>query len=191
MRLNNIRQALLLFLFLLSLFFLLLLPYFSPPSTSSCPQPQFSAGFILQPTLFVYLFLHSPICLTFSSRMHIISQLPRGPLGLSFHSPEVFNLTFDYSFLQACTLYGSLSSFTVFILLFFAVIICCQVRLPVFVTHICKSLFKDNTLLFIIFLCMCDYEQYIVRASVSQSVSWRKHSSDGRLKGMCNAFRKN
>lgn len=131
MRLNNTRQALLL---------LLLLPYFCPPSTSSCPQPQISTGFILQPTLSLPSPPFLPICLTLSPRMHIISRPPQGPLGSPVPLPGGLNLIFHDSFCKPVPYMSSLFFFCFF--LFFALrccIICCQVRLPVFVTHICKS----------------------------------------------------
>lgn len=142
MRLNNTRQA------ALFLLLLLLFPYFSPPSTSSCPQPQFSAGFILQPTVFLYLFPpFLPICLTLSPRMHVISEPLQDPLGSLFPLPRGFTLFLMTRFASLYPL-RFMSSFTVFIFALLCCIICCQVRLPVFVTHICKSLFKDDTLLF-------------------------------------------
>lgn len=102
MRLNNARQALLLLLLVLFVLLLLLfLPYFSPPSTGSCPNPRFSAGFILQPTLFLYLLLHfCPSVSPSSPHMHVISQPLSGPASaLHFHSPRGFTLFFfDDSF---------------------------------------------------------------------------------------------
>ena len=127
MRLNNTRQALLL-LFLL----FLLLSYFSPPSTSSCPQPQFSAGFIPQPTLFLHLSLHFyPSVSPFSPRMHAISRPPvLSCSGLHFHS-QGFYLLFCKPV--------PFKVHVLFYCFYFALrccIICCQVRLPVFVnTH--------------------------------------------------------
>lgn len=96
-RLNNTRQAL--------FFLLLLLSCFSPPSTSSCPQSQFSTGFILRPTLFLYLSLHfypslSPFLLICMS----CPNPPSGPARVSiFHIPGVLPY-FWWLILQACTL---------------------------------------------------------------------------------------
>ena len=160
MRLNNTRQA---------LFFLLLLSRFSPPSTSSCPQSRFSTGFILRPTLFLYLSLHFYPSLSHPFLLICMScpKPPQGPFGSPFSTSREFYLIFDDSFCKPVP-------FKVHVLFYcfcFALLccfICCQVRLPVFVTHICKSLFKDNTLLFNFFLYLCVYEQYIVHASVGQ-----------------------
>jgi len=143
-RLNNTRQTLP----------LLLLLSFSPPSTSSCPQPLFSPGFILQPTLSLSLPSppFPPTCLTFFSLY--ARHLPN-PLGARsahhFHFPGGFTFLFVLFFMTPfASLYPLrfMSSFYCFNFALLCCIICCQVRLPVFVTHICKSLFKDNTLLF-------------------------------------------
>lgn len=96
-RLNNTRQALLL---------LLLLPYFCPLSTSSCPQPQISTGFILQPTLFLYLLLHfypsvSPSLLVCTSSPDLL----RVRSGLRSHSPggwTLFSMTHFASLYPTC-----------------------------------------------------------------------------------------
>lgn len=121
MRLNNTRQALL-FFFLLR---------FSPPGTSSCPQPHSLTGFLLQPTLYLYLFFHFyPSVSPVSPHMHVISQL---------HSPG-FTFFFVFFFFLWKTPFASLYplSFMSFYCFYFALlccIICCQVCLPVFVTH--------------------------------------------------------
>lgn len=131
MRLNNTRQALLLLV-------LFLLSYFSPPSTSSCPQPQFSTGFIPQPTLFLYLSLHlHPSVSPFSPRMHAISRPPSRPARVFISTPRGF--TFFFASLYPLRF---MSSFTVFILLYVAVSSVAKYACLYLLTHICKGLFK-------------------------------------------------
>jgi len=174
-RLNNTRQTLPLLL--------LLLPYFSPPSTSSCPH-SFQLGLYCSPlplSLSLYLYLSLSLSLsTFSSISSHLSLLfssyarhlpvPSGPSRVIIStSPGVLPFFLFCFVLFVCLFFDESVCksvpFKVHVLFYcfnFALlccIICCQVCLPVFVTHICKSLFKDNTLLFNLFLCMCVYEQ--------------------------------
>lgn len=99
----------------------------------------------------------------------------------SFFPPWGFSLRFiTFSFF--CTPVPPLrftSSCTVFILLYFAVIICCQVRLPVFVTR-ARVYLKTILCCFPVYVRACVDDQYLVRAS--SVVTLRKHSSDGRFK---------
>lgn len=100
-------------------------------------------------------------------------------ISLVFPTLGVFT-SFSFSFF--CTPVPPLrftSSCTVFILLYFAVIICCQVRLPVFVT--CARVYLKTILYcFPVYVRACVDDQYLVRAS--SVVTLRKHSSDGRFK---------
>jgi len=175
-RLNNTRQALLLLLFF---FLFFLLRSLSPPSTSSCPLSQFSAGFILQPTL--SLSLPSPPFSLHPSSTSSSSSYARPLPGLHLHPSWGF--TFSFASLYPSR---SLSSLLLFLFRFTLLYHPLPSTLACICnTHICKSLFKDDSLLF--FLCMCVYEKYLVHASVSQSETFqfcelRKSSSDGRLK---------
>lgn len=133
MRPNNTRKALLLFLFFL-------LHCSSPPSTRSCPQPQFSAGFILQPTLFLS-FSSSLFSSISPTRMHVLSRVsfstPPGVLPL-FCKPVPFKVP------------------VLFYCFYFALLCCiirCQVRSPVFVTHTYARVYLKMILC--CFSCVC------------------------------------
>lgn len=101
--------------------FLLLprLPCFSPPSTSFCPQPQFSTGFILQPTLFLYLSLHfypsvSPVLLICMS----CPDAPQGLLGTPTSTSQEFYLIFDDSFCKPVPFTVHVLFYSFFLILF-------------------------------------------------------------------------
>lgn len=141
------------------------------PALSPVPSHSVQLGLLCSPLL-LYNPLHfHPPAPPFSPRMHAIS--------LVFPTLGVFT-SFSFSFF--CTPVPPLrftSSCTVFILLYFAVIICCQVRLPVFVT--CARVYLKTILYcFPVYVRACVDDQYLVRAS--SVVTLRKHSSDGRFK---------
>lgn len=129
-RLNNTRQALL----------LLLLPYFCLPALAPVPSHRFQLGLSCSPHSF------STFSSISSHLSHPLSSYARhlptssGSARVSGPTPRGVKPYFPWLILQACTQHVLPVLFC--FCLFFALrccIICCQVRLPVFVTHICKS----------------------------------------------------
>lgn len=141
------------------------------PSTSSCPQPQFfNWVYTAAHTLFLPFPLFLPICTHPFSSYACHAPIPSGPAQVSISTSQEFYHIFDDSFCKPVP-------FKVQVLLlpfYFAwlallyCIVCCQVHLPVFVTHMYKSLFKPNTLLFI-FFSVCVFMNIILSMLLSVS----------------------